>query len=191
MSRVLAILAAVATIALAACGDDDDDPGTTSTPVAGGPCSPIEEVEIGAFEHVPDELTADDYATNPPTWGDHNDPAITAGRFYEKGAPLGEAVHFLEHGAVIGWTNGLTPEDLKAVQDAFNEVYREGYYQVAVVENAELEVPFALSAWGAMQTCEEVDAAVVRPFVEEWYASPKSPESVLACQAEARRLPPC
>jgi len=60
-----------------------------------------------------------------------------------------------------------------------------------VVENPELEVPFALSAWGAMQTCDEVDTSVILPFVEQWYASPKSGESSFACDAEARRLPPC
>ena len=191
VSRLLAIVAALAALALAACGDDDDDGSSPATTVAGGGCSPIEEVEIGTFEHVDQELTADDYATNPPAWGDHNDPALAPGRFYEEGAPFGHAVHLLEHGAVIGWTNGLSPEEMEGVQDAFNDALGEGYYQLAVVENPELEVPFALSAWGAMQTCEQVDASVIKPFIEEWYASPNSVESSLACQGEARRLPAC
>jgi hypothetical protein len=32
---------------------------------------------------------------------------------------------------------------------------------------------------------------VIESFVEEWYASPKGGESFLACEREARRLPPC
>lgn len=195
LTRLLGILAAAAVLALAACGDDGDDEPTTTqettTAAGGGACSPIEEVEIGTFEHVPDELTADDYATNPPAWGDHNDAALAAGQFYEEGAPLGEAVHLLEHGAVIGWTNGLSATTLKAVQDAFNDAFAMGYYQLAVIENPELDAPFALSAWGALQTCDEVDTSVIQPFIEEWYASPKSAESSLACQESARKLPPC
>jgi hypothetical protein len=52
-------------------------------------------------------------------------------------------------------------------------------------------VPFAPSAWEALQKCTEVDTSVIRPFVEEWYASPKSGESFQACDGPARRLPPC
>jgi hypothetical protein len=54
-----------------------------------------------------------------------------------------------------------------------------------------MDVPFALSAWGALQKCTEVDTSVIRPFVEERYASPKSGESFQACDGPARRLPPC
>jgi hypothetical protein len=189
--RVLAILTALA-LTLAACGgDDDDDAPEPTTSAASGTCAPIEEVEIGQFGHVAEELTASDYATNPPTWGNHNDTALTAGQFYTQGAPYGHSVHLLEHGAVIGWTNNLSSEDFELVESAFNEAFKEGYYQLAVVENPDLDVPFALSAWGAMQKCDGVDASVIKPFIEQWYASPKSAESSLACQDSARRLPPC
>ena len=182
----------MAALALAACGGGDDgEPAPASTAAAGGSCSPIEEVEIGTYGHVQDELGADDYATNPPAWGDHNDTALAAGQFYTEGAQFGHAVHLLEHGAVIGWTNGLSEQDMQGVEDAFNDAFRKGYYQLAVVENPDLDVPFALSAWGALQKCEGADASVIEPFIEEWYASPKSPESTLACQESARGLPPC
>ena len=55
-----------------------------------------------------------------------------------------------------------------------------------MVENPDLDVPFALSAWGALQTCDVVDTSVIEPFVEQWYASPKSAEGGLACQGQAR-----
>ena len=83
-------------------------------------------------------------------------------------------MHLLEHGAIIGWTNGLSKPDLKAVEDEFNDIYGDGYYQLATVENPDLDVPFALSAWGAVQKCATVDTSVIRPFVEQWYASPKT-----------------
>jgi hypothetical protein len=192
--RPLIVLALGATLALAACGGDDDGGDATTSTVAAageGSCSPVEEVDVGPVEHTTDELTVDDFATNPPSWGDHTDIALAPGQFYPDPVNYGHSVHLLEHGAVIGWTNGISGEETRAVEDAFNEAFQEGYYQLAVVENPDMEVPFALSAWGALQTCEEVDAAAIKPFIEEWYASPKSPEASLACQNEARALPPC
>jgi Protein of unknown function (DUF3105) len=191
MRMAVGILLACAAIAAAACGGGDEDTNGAVEAAASGPCEPIEEVEVGPVQHSDQEYTAADYTTNPPAWGDHNDPALQAGSFFRDGAPLGEAVHFLEHGAVIGWTNGLSAGDERAVEQEFNDVFGDGYYQLAVVENPDMDVPFALSAWGAVQTCGEVDTSVIRPFVEQWYASPKSPESGLACSGEARRLPPC
>jgi hypothetical protein len=187
MRTVIGIAVVGVVLAIGACGGDDEE----STTAASGRCGPIEEVEIGPVQHSDQEFTAGDYETNPPAGGDHNDPALQAGTFYRQPPPLGQSVHFLEHGAVIGWTNDLDEADEEAVEHEFNDVFKDGYYQLATVENPEMDVPFALSAWGALQKCDSVDASVIRPFVEEWYASPKSPESGLACSGEARSLPPC
>ena len=194
LRALTAVGLACVSILLAACGGDDSDDGTepTDTVAATGGCSAIEELDVPNFgKHDERQFVAADYETNPPAGGDHNPEPLQAGSFYTEPVALGEAVHLLEHGAVIGWTNGLAPEDRRAVEEAFDEVFQEGYYQLATVENPEMEVPFALSAWGAVQTCNEVDVEAIRPFVEEWYASPKSAESALACSGGARRLPPC
>jgi Protein of unknown function (DUF3105) len=191
MRTAAGILLACALLALAACGGDDGEP-TDSAAVESGPCDPIEEVEVMTFgQHSSERFTVGDYVSNPPAGGDHNPTPLEAGTFYRRPPPLGQSVHLLEHGAVIGWTNGLDEADEKAVQQAFNEVFQDGYYQLAVVENPDLDVPFALSAWGAVQKCGEVDTSVIRPFVEDWYASPKSAESGVACAGDARRLPQC
>ena len=217
MTRLALAAALTALLALAACGDSDDEETTTAaeatttaatteaetttttaaettttTAADAGPCSPIEELEVPNFgEHEQREFTLADYETNPPTGGDHASTPLEPGRAYDEKTPLGGAVHLLEHGAVIGWTNDLSGADERAITKQFEAAFDEGYYQLATVELPELEVPFALSAWGALQTCEEVDASVIQPFIEEWYASPKSGESPLACQGSARRLPPC
>jgi Protein of unknown function (DUF3105) len=191
MRWVLAICAVAAAAGLAACGGGDETT-TSGATVASGPCSPVEEPDVLNFgEHADRQFTAADYDTNPPSGGDHNPTPLEAGHFYTDPPPLGQAVHLLEHGAVIGWTNDLSPDDRKAVEREFNDVFTDGYYQVATVENPEMDVPFALSAWGALQTCTQVDTSVIRPFIEEWYASPKSGESFQACDGPARRLPPC
>jgi len=200
---LLATVLIAALAALAACGGGDEETTSTtssteststqSTPaVDASGCSEVEEVEVLAFaQHKDQEFVAADYETNPPASGDHNPEPLQGGNFYAEPPRLGEAVHLLEHGAVIGWTNDLAPEEQEAIEEAFNEVFQEGYYQLAAVENPELEVPFALSAWGALQTCESAAPEAIAPFVEEWYASPKSGESALACDGTARRLPPC
>ena len=156
VAKSLACLLSAGALALVACGGDDEsttasESSTTTETAASSDCSPIEEVEVQlGGRHTEDEYTAADYETNPPAGGDHNPTPLEAARFYPEPPPLGETVHLLEHGAVIGWTNGLSPEDRKAVEEEFNEVFQDGYYQLAVVENPDLEVPFALSAWGAL-----------------------------------------
>jgi hypothetical protein len=179
---------------LGACGGGSESTGSSSTTAAATAtgCSDVEEVEVLDFgEHSDREFTAEDYPTNPPSGGDHNPDPLQAGTFYTTPPRLGEAVHLLEHGAVIGWTNDLSASDRAAVEQAFNDAFKDGYFQLATVENPDLDVPFALSAWGALQKCESVDASVIRPFIDEWYASPKSGESSLACAGGARRLAAC
>jgi hypothetical protein len=194
----LAPLVGAVAIVLACCGGDDStgaseaSTATGETASTGGGCAEVEEVDVQlSGQHSDRDVTAADYDTNPPTGGDHNPTPLAAGTFYTEPPRLGEAVHLLEHGAVIGWTNGLSHEDLDAIEAEFNGVFKDGYYQVATVENPALDVPFALSAWGALQKCDEVDTAAIRPFVEEWYASPMTAEGGLACQGQARRLPNC
>jgi hypothetical protein len=201
---LLAICLGAGLLTLAACGGGGDSTTTSgsstetttitnpSVDQGSGSCTPIEEVDVPlSGQHRDSEFTAADYPTNPPAGGDHNPTPIDPGTFYTEPPRLGEAVHLLEHGAVIGWTNNLSSADQKGVEETFNEIFKDGYYQLAVVENPDLDVPFALSAWGALQKCEQVDTAVTRPFVEEWYGSPKSAEGGLACEGDARSLPNC
>ena len=197
MTKLLSILAMlVGVLALAACGgsdDADEESSTTAaeTTAASGACEEIEEVDLPPWEHDNRAYTVADYLTNPPAGGDHTDAALGPGQTYGADTELGAAVHFLEHGGVIAWTNGLDPDEMSAVEAEIEAASTEGYYQLAVVELPDLESPFALSAWGAVQNCSEADPAAIKPFIEEWYASPTSGESSLACQGEARKLPPC
>ena len=195
MSGIRALLIgmlAIAVLALVACGGDETSSSSEATTAGvASDCDAIEEVDVGPVAHVSTDLTADDYPTNPPAGGDHNDLATAASSVYTDPQPFGETVHLLEHGAVIGWTKDLSATDQAAVEDEFEALIQDGYYQVAVVENPDLDVPFALSAWGALQKCASADTAAIRPFAEEWYASPKTPEGGLACQGDARTLPNC
>jgi len=217
--RLSSILIVALALALSACGGSDDatsdststatsssessttstttttSTSTTSTTTASTPtsgCSSVETVDVETGgTHFDRDFTVDDYETNPPTGGDHNPIPLEAGKFYSRPPGLGESVHLLEHGAVIGWTNGLSRADQKAVETAFNKEYSKGYVQLAVVENPDLDGPFALSSWGALQKCGSVDADAISSFVEEHYAPSTTGEGALACAGKARRLPAC
>lgn len=192
-----------ATIAVLGCGGSADpttteasttettDTSTTSGAPTSG-CSPVETVDVEMVgTHFNRDFTAADYDTNPPTGGDHNPTPLEAGSFYSDPPRLGEAVHLLEHGAVIGWTRDLPTADQKAVEDAFDEEYSKGYYQLAVVENPDLDVPFALSSWGSLQKCDSADPEAIRSFIEDNYAPSSTAEGALACSGKAKRLPAC
>ena len=217
---LLAALAAL-TLGLVACGGDsggDDTSGedttavtdtttgedTTSsdpveqaepistTPSVSSSCSDVETFEVEpSGQHEDREFTAADYATNPPTAGDHNPSPIDTGQFYSSAPPLGEVVHALEHGSVIGWTNGLDPADQKVVEDSFNKMYGKGYFQLAVVEWPDLEGGFAMSSWDSLQRCETPSETAIADFIENHYAPSTTAEAQLACTGQASRLPAC
>lgn len=215
-SLLLAAFVALA-FALAACGGSDDGStetdastettatDTTSTetevaqaePVSTTPsvspsCSDVETFDVKpSGNHLDKDFTAADYDTNPPTSGDHNPTPIETGQFYDTEPRLGEVVHALEHGSVIGWTNGLSPEDQKTVEDAFNQMYSKGYYQLAVVELPELDGSFAMSSWDSLQRCDTPDAAAIEDFIENHYAPSTTAEALLACSGKAQTLPAC
>jgi len=211
---LIGLLLLAATVALLGCGESDDPTSTeassaaTSTTAGGSTtdtteasttgstpstgCSSVESVDVEpAGTHFDRDFSADDYETNPPTGGDHNPTPLEAGKFYSDPPRLGEAVHLLEHGAVIGWTNDLPAADQKAVEDAFDEEYSKGYFQLAVVENPDLDVPFALSAWGSLQKCGSADSAAIPAFIEDNYAPSTTAEGALACSGKAKGLPAC
>lgn len=214
----LALFACLAALAagLWACGGDSSDgtSGDTSTatatdtdadttaaesaepistePSVSASCSDVETFEVEpSGDHSDRDFTAADYATNPPTAGDHNPDPIATGQFYDTAPPLGQVVHALEHGAVIGWTNGLDEADQKVVEDAFNELYGKGYYQLAVVEWPDLDGSFALSSWDSLQRCETPAEDAIVDFIENHYAPSTTAEAALACTGKAGRLPPC
>jgi len=201
----LTLLAAlVLSAAVVACGDSEEttetnadssgattstEASTTETPETG--CGEVESFEAeSSGTHSDREFTAADYPTVPPTSGDHNPVPIDPG-IYRSPAPLGGAVHLLEHGGVIAWTNDLSAADQKAVESTVAAEAEKGYYQLAVIENPDLEVPLALSSWDALQRCGTVDRAAIVSFVEARYAPASTAERQLACAGNAARLPAC
>jgi len=171
-------------------GSDSAEPIST-TPSVSDSCSDVETFAVEpSGDHSDRDFTIADYPTNPPTSGDHNPNAIQPGK-YSSPPPLGEAVHLLEHGAVIGWTNGLSAEQQKTVEDAFNVAFQQGHYQIATVELPELDGSFAMSSWDSLQFCDPPDPKAIVDFIENHYAPATTAEAALACTGAAANVPAC
>lgn len=203
---LLAGLAAL-TLGLVACGGESGDETSVATaatdttaaaaePISTTPsvsesCSDVETFDVEpSGDHSDRDFTIADYATNPPTSGDHNPTPIDPGK-YSSTPPLGEAVHLLEHGAVIGWTNGLSAEQQQTVEDAFNAAFQNGHYQIASVELPELDGSFAMSSWDSLQLCDAPDPEAISDFIANHYAPSTTAEAALACTGAAGSLPAC
>ena len=193
LTSVLALAAGVA-----ACGGDDGKDEERKPQAA---CSSVKRVEVpkAANYHTNKNYTARDYNSRPPAGGPHSNGFLSAGKGYSK-APMGDAVHSLDHGAVILWTNKLPAAEQRTVERVFNslrakDTFNPGnkYVQINGVENPDMPTKFAMSAWGVVQTCDRVDERAIRSFVEKYYASGPEGKTV-ACSGllgKPPRVPAC
>ena len=170
-----------------------DEP--TEEPVTGEGCPAdvIESDPPSGSEHVPDGETVE-YDTNPPVAGPHAASTADVGAIYggEDVPPVEQLVHNMEHGAVIFWTNNLSPEERTLAEETVNEIYASGYTSLIMVEYNEMEVPFAMTAWGVLQEClamDETTAQLMQLFTDSFYGS--GVEGSIACAGEAVELPAC
>lgn len=111
-----------------------------------------------------------EYETSPPAGGAHNPSPLGAGTLSE---PLSDdpnqpnnvyrAVHSLEHGYVIVWHDGLDEQTRRELETALR-----GERKVIVAPYPPLEEPntIALTSWGQLQYCQEVDTEVIGEFVD-------------------------
>lgn len=165
---------------------------SASPSVAADPsCEPVEQIpETGGHYSNPNKvLTAEDFSSNPPATGKHKIATLQVGQVYREPVDLGEAVHSLEHGAVIYWMNALPEESLSDLEEASNALFDEGYTALIVAENPDMDVPFAMSAWGYLQRCTGVDPVAMGEFTATYYGS--GPEGFLACVGRATKLFAC
>lgn len=134
-------------------------------------CTPIEEHEIEGQKHV--DVTPE-YGTNPPTSGDHLQTPAAAG-FFEEPVDPGALVHNMEHGQIIFWYDTDAPE---SVLDSIEAMVDDQPSATVAVPWDEIEAPhtFAMTAWGASQSCRQVSQDVVAEFRTEYQG--KGPEVI-------------
>lgn len=116
------------------------------------------------------------YEVDPPSGGDHNPAAASAGIFtLESRPPDTQIIHALEHGYVTIWhrpdLDGRSLDDLRALTNRYQR-------DVLLVPRESLPpaTPVAATAWHRRLLCSEVDAVPLEKFVSEYRN--KGPEKV-------------
>ena len=157
----------------------------TEEPVVGEGC-PADLVEVDPDATHVDEGTTVEYETNPPAggphWGSAAEDGVIYGPIEESGYVLEQFVHNMEHGSVVFWTNNLSDAERELAEATVNDIYGQGYYALIMVEYNDMDVPFAMTAWGVLQECESMDettAQVMQLFTDFFYGS--GAEGFFAC----------
>lgn len=153
--RQLALLAAG--LVLAGCA-------TTADPLATAACDPVQRPQLQEGSHLLGEQDPPvPYSSSPPTSGWHS-----SGRPLDAGTYLDEVsgpqqVRVLEQGGiVVAYDPTLPDATIDRLQRLPDEV--DG---VLVTPYADATSPVTLTAWGVLQTCDDVTAADVTAFRDE------------------------
>ncbi len=167
-------------------------------PAASAACDPVASAAAtGVSVHVgpgTDQAakTRVDYATVPPTSGEHYATSEYPARaFYtaEDRPPLERLVHNLEHGYTIVWYTAATPaaqvDELRRIADLARResATGNGKFIVSAWDQSRGAFPpgknVGISHWGAQQghrqLCGSVSGAVIKDFITKYPAS-DSPE---------------
>ncbi|HVL65141.1 MAG TPA: DUF3105 domain-containing protein [Actinomycetota bacterium] len=144
-------------------------------------CGEIQQPpEAESANHVEDG-TPVNYASNPPTSGDHYAQPADA-RFYPPESvgnpPAERVVHNLEHGQIVIWYDPAAPSTvIDEIEGYMDNLGGNQVLGVLAVPYEQLgEGNFAAAAWGAYQACERVSEEVLDEFRAQFQG--KGPENV-------------
>src|SRR6266545_1613720 len=180
----LAGATACASLALAACGGNDE--GTTSAasssttaPGATGPTGqhpkPVpEQAHIDPSTGSSKGLEPD-YETDPPTSGPHDPTPIADGAYRSTPDPV-NFVHSLEHGRI---EIQYSPELPEADQLLLKGIFDEDPDGVLLFPNPDMPYEVAVTAWTRLAGCASYDESVldvVRDFRDQFRG--KGPEKI-------------
>ena len=120
-------------------------------------------------EHTADEVTAEDFETNPPTSGTHNPTPAQDGIYAPGNEPAIENwVHTLEHSRIIfQYKPGTDPSAVTQLTALFNEDVAGsggGYHSVLMQNNSGMEPQVAAVAWRHYMTCDEFTDQTIDAF---------------------------
>jgi len=152
--------------------------GVAQTGSAEAPVEGLGEIHtVTTYEHVPVGDVVD-YASYPPTSGDHWPPGEqSACGFYEGGLDDERIVHNLEHGNIVISYNLIDPETIDQLRDAMDDVGLAQSWGVARSYDKMPEGQVAVAAWGVIDTMDGVDAERIKIFFEA-YSGNLGPEQL-------------
>lgn len=178
---IIAVIAAIVVGAIYFQRQEESGPVGVAARQAG--CTDIEEPpEAESRSHVPDG-TPVTYGTSPPTSGDHYatpaDPGFNPPQSVDQ-IPVERFVHNLEHGQIVFWYRPDAGDQvIQDIEDYFDK--QSGSQEQALLalpyEDIDSSYTFAMSAWGAMQSCTRFSEDVADAFREEYQGrGPENPQ---------------
>ena len=178
---IIAVVAAIVVGAIYFQRQEESQPVGVAEEQAG--CTAIEEpAEAESAVHVPDG-TPVDYATSPPTSGDHYATPADASFYPPQGLdqiPPEQFVHNLEHGQIVFWYSPDAPDEIvNDIEDYIDKQSGSQGQALLATPYEDIESPrtFAMTGWGAMQSCTRFSESVVNAFREEYQGrGPENPQ---------------
>lgn len=137
-------------------------------------CSDVEHPQEQEAAHIEVGSEHPPYSSNPPTSGPHYaSPGDAA--FYTTAIEPETVIHNLEHGQIVFW---YRPDASQELLDQLERVVRQEALASIGVPWPQIEEPynFAITAWGAIQQCEQVSQEVIDEFRREFQG--RGPENV-------------
>jgi Protein of unknown function (DUF3105) len=194
---IAAVAAVVVAIIAASGGDDEREAAAPSSDAAAAVKLPeqatsdmqqaakaagctLTNPEFEGQQHEDKDFKASDYATNPPTSGNHTPDWYDDG-VYEPGTTpsLGMLVHTLEHGRIdVQYKPGTPKADVAKLEALLNE-QNEGYHMLLFENTTGMKAQVAATAWTHSLTCPEMNDKVfdaIRTFRARYID--KGPETV-------------
>ncbi len=140
-------------------------------------CSSVETPgEMETATHVEDG-TPVEYSTSPPTSGDHYSTPADAGFYSAEDIPVERFVHNLEHGQIVFW---YRPDASESVISALRSYVESDPQEIALLarpfDGISSEFSFTVTAWGASQSCAELNEDTLAGFRERFQGN--GPEQV-------------
>lgn len=164
----------VALVVVAVINEREAATGPVGVAAAEAGCTEIEHPEEQGRDHIEDGSPHPPYSSSPPTSGPHYATPADAG-FYESPIPAETAVHNLEHGQIVIWYDPGLDDSAKA---QIEDITRDQIVATVTLPSSEVQAPHSivLTAWGAMQSCEEISEEAVNEFRREFQG--RGPENV-------------
>lgn len=171
-----ALLIAGALLLLQACGGSDggdirDDPRLELYD---------DELTTEGQTHVPP--TADvPYVTVPPYGGPHDSTPLACG-LYSSPPRFENAVHAMEHGAVVIWYSPgqIGDEQLAQLTELSAAQFEQGTY-IILAPYAALGAPLMLVTWGERMPLESVERGVIEAYINEFKHDAPEPTAAGGC----------
>lgn len=178
LTRLLtaALLLAGALLLLQACG------GSDSGGIREDPRLELydDEFTTEGQTHVPP--TADvPYVTVPPYGGPHDATPLACG-LYSSPPRFENAVHAMEHGAVVIWYSPgqISDEQLAQLTEISAAQFENGTY-IILAPYAALGVPLMLVTWGERMPLESVERGVIEAYINEFKHDAPEPTAAGGC----------